>query len=97
VSTLAISKTNAAGTSGLINLASNTSMQVFSDVGLGAGETVILERSYDSGSNWVRVVDANQRGVVLEDTIQSQIVNGPGDFRLVKSFTAIPTAVYYDT
>ena len=96
MTTTAIPATTAIAHSALISLVSGQSIQVFTPSDLESGEKVTLERTFDSGATWIPVVDRGYRGVVLKDTVQSQLVNGPGEFRLRKSATAIPIAVYYD-
>lgn len=97
MSTLAIAATTGEGVSGLITVAAGNSIQVYATLDLGVGEAVTLERSYDSGVSWVPVIDERYRGTVLGDHCQSQVVAGPGDFRLRKTPTVNSIAIYYDS
>jgi len=96
MSTTAISSQTATANSSAIALGAGETIQVFTDLPLGDNEDVSLQRSYDSGTTWVKVIDSQYRGLVLTSRIESQSVSGPGTFRLVKSATATATAVYYD-
>jgi hypothetical protein len=96
MTTIAIASTTAAANSSTITLVSNQTAHVYASVDLNVGETVTLQVTADAGATWLPVVDRVYRGVVLSDTNQSQMITGPGDFRLVKSATAVATAVYVD-
>lgn len=90
------STTAAANGSVSFSVAAGDTVSVFCDVPLSNFEKVTLQRSYDSGTTWINVVDPAFGGVVLEAGTQTQNVNGPGLFRLVKSKTILATAVYID-
>jgi hypothetical protein len=96
-SILQIAAGTAAATSATsFTLGSGDTVSVFSSVPLKNGEKVLLERSYDAGATWVGVTDPGFGGVVLNAGTQTQNVNGPGLFRLAKSYTVTATAVYID-
>tara|TARA_R110002020_G_scaffold287099_1_gene502596 strand:- start:37845 stop:38135 length:291 start_codon:yes stop_codon:yes gene_type:complete len=96
MTTEAIAATTSQAYSASVTVADGASLNVFVDENLQPGEMVTLERTYNAGANWVEVVDPLFRGVVLNETTLSQIVSGPGVFRLNKTATTASTAVYYD-
>ena len=96
MTTTAISSTTASAASGSIVLNSAENIHIYSSVDLNVGESVSLEVTPDAGVTWIPVIDQEFRGVLLSDTVQSQMVSGPGTFRLVKTATAVATAIYYD-
>lgn len=97
MTTIAIASATAAGNSASITILAGDSIHVYASTDLNVGEQVTLEVTPDAGTTWIPVIDAEYRGVVLSDTVQSQIVSGPGVFRLVKTATAVATAIYYDS
>lgn len=96
MTTTAIASTTAAANSASIILASGAIIHVYASSDLNVGETVTLQVTPDTGTTWIPVVDKELRGTVLSDLAQSQMIHGPGEFRLVKSATASATAIYYD-
>ena len=65
--------------SSLISVAAGSVIQVFASRPLAMNESVVLQRSPDSGTNWDDV------GVAIDSENPSALIAGPGDFRLQKN------------
>ena len=93
--TTAITSQTAAANSSSIVVDAGASIQVFCNPRLQAQEKVTLQRSTDEGTTWVDVAEFGNN-IVLNQGIQSNVIAGPGTFRLQKTVTETATAVYYD-
>lgn len=94
--TTAITSQTAAADSAQISIDMGSSVQVYCTPKLRRGESVGLERSTDGGTTWIPVNDPIFGGRLLSGDINSNVIAGPGVFRLVKSQTDKATAVLYD-
>lgn len=96
-STTLIASNAAAANSSAFTILVNSYVRVFCTPALGPDEVIKLQCSYDGGTSWIDIIDPEHGGVVLQPGTQSQVIMGPGVFRLVKGQTDQAVTVYMDT
>ena len=79
---------------GTLTIAAGASVIVYSDIDLSAGESVVMERTYNSGSNY-RPAGAGK--TLIDNHNREARVIGPGEFRFTKSATSEAKQIWYDS